>query len=63
MGDADARTVQTGWSLVSVNRSCTPFLRKVGYLARPAKKFWNVWPSWMIAICGAFFVTPGIQGS
>ena len=51
------------WSLVSVKRSCTPFLRNCGYLARPAKKFLKASPNWMIAICGAFFVTSSIHGN
>src|SRR5690606_34416853 len=51
------------WSLVSVKRSCTPFLRNFGYLARPAKKFLNASPNWMMAICGAFLVTSSIHGN
>src|SRR5690606_13961048 len=51
------------WSLVSVKRSSFPFLRNCGYLARPAKKFLNASPNWMIAICGAFLVTSSIHGN
>lgn len=52
----------TNWSLVRVKRSWIPFFLNCGYLARLAQKFLKASPSWMIAICGAFFVTSSIQG-
>ena len=57
------RASMRNWSLLSVKRSCTPLRRKRGYLARLAKKFPNAAPRWMIAICGAFFVTSSIHGN
>jgi hypothetical protein len=46
-----------------VKRSSRPLRRNDGYRARLAKKFSKARPSWMIAICGAFFVTSSIQGN
>jgi hypothetical protein len=40
----------------------TPFFLKVGYLARPSKKFLKATPRFLIACCGAFFVTSPIHG-